>query len=334
MPAGRHDPRGRRAVTSAFATGSTGVLGKSPGSAEYLRVNADDPSFRALDGWLTDANEFALNAGRERWAAAFAAGTPQAFVYRSQERRFVVGVLAPSADRAGRQFPLVVASPVVAGDGLLREPALTPLVFEHLWAENAVRVEQIAAGATLELSAPAPGHELPHEIDLDRAKALYGAWSGELPLSELWALLGVSVSDGAAALRLLRAAVAPFRGVEDPTTPLTLRVPLGRVGGVGVCFWIDVLCRSAAWRTTIPSYFWSHDGEAGSALLHVGGPPRTTLAELFMPSTLHDEVCDVTAPLSPAVLATLPDLPPSLMHAVFSGANATVAELLARLVEP
>lgn len=321
-------------MTSPFATGSTAVLGKSPGSAEYLRVNADDPSLRALDGWLTDANEFALKAGRERWGAAFAAGTPQAFVYRSEERRLVAGVLAPSADRAGRQFPLVVASPLLADEGLLREPALTPLVFEHLWAENAARVEQIAAGATLELSATAPEHLVPHEIDLDRAKTLYGAWSGELPLSELWALLGVSSSDGGAALRLLRAAVAPFRGVERPTTPLTLRVPLGRMGGVGVCFWIDVLCRSVGWRTTIPSYFWSHDGEAGSALLHLGNPPRATLAQLFMPSTTDDALCDLTAPLSPAVLATLPDLAAALSNGVLASPTAPVAELLAVLVQP
>jgi type VI secretion system protein ImpM len=321
-------------VTSPFTTESTAVLGKSPVSAEYLRVNAGDPSLRALDGWLTDASDFALNAGRERWPPAFASGPPQAFVYRSEERRFVVGVLAPSADRAGRQFPLVVATPLTVDAGLLREPALTPLVFEHLWAENAARVEQIAAGTMLDVSAPTPEHLVPQDIDLERAQSLYGAWSGELPLSELWALLGISPAEGGAALRLLRAAVAPFRGVECPTTPLTLRVPLGRVGGVGLCFWIDVLRRSVAWRATIPSYFWSHDGEAGSALLHLGVPPRTTLAQLFIPSTTHDELCDLTAPLSPALLATLPELPSPLVHAVLSSPNAPVAELLAGLVQP
>jgi hypothetical protein len=62
-------------------------------------------------------------------------------------------------------------------------------------------------------------------------------------------------------------------------------------------------------------------------LLHLGDPPRSTLAELSAPLPEREELCDLTGPLSSAQLGALPELPPALARCF--GGDGRVAELVA-----
>ncbi len=315
---------------SAFSTEATTLLGKAPFHAEFLRIPTSTPGFSAFDAWLTEVTEWASSRAGPDWLGAFASGAIHAFAFHppgSVPDLLVCGALAPSRDRAGRQFPLAAAASIRVSRGLVGKPHLLPFALESFWANATAllvdvlnRPDADPTAASLHLVAEA-------DIDELEAEELYEQWSGELELDDLYPLLGLSSADFSGILRLLQAAVSPFVSTEGPDTLLTLRIPLGMAGGVAVCFWLDVLARSVRWRSTIPSFFWSHDGSRGEALLHLGRPPKMTLAELWMPTGRYDPFCDLTRAPSAEVLQQTPDFTPEVA-AVLQSPGAKVADLL------
>jgi type VI secretion system ImpM family protein len=276
-----------------------GILGKVPWRGDFVRVRAADPVFAVFDSWLTENIAWAEARAGSGWPRAYGNGGVHAFVFRPPALTAVAlaGALGPSHDGAERQFPLAVAALIDTRE-LLAVPEAVPIVLEELWQEASRNVGEIRTNAETDLERVS--RELPAAADVTEAVASYRAWAGALPLLELWELVfGVEWKAAATrAVGLIYAAVEPQRGVERPQTPLTLRLPLGRAGGAAVCFWIDLVRRLCRWQTTMPSFFWSHDGNTGRMILHLGEPPRSTLAELWMPTGTKDEFCDLcdTAP--------------------------------------
>lgn len=315
----------------AFAAGAAGAVGKVPTRAEYLPVPTHAPSFAAFDAWLSQATDTALARTGATWPPAFASGAMHGFFYHwaaDEPDAALCGAIAPSRDSAGRQFPLALALPLRVSAALAGRPELLPLNLEEVWASATAGLAEL-----LDVGDPAkvtPGFGPSLAADVQESDELYREWTSTLPLEELWALLGMGARDPAATLRLLFATVSPLRGRERPATTLSLRVPLGAAGGPAVCAWLDFLRRSLGWRSTLPSFFWSHDGKDGAALLHLGSPPKITLAELWLPTGAQDEIADLTAPVSPALMEALAPLPAPI-SGVLATPRATLADLLAAL---
>jgi type VI secretion system ImpM family protein len=293
-----------------------GALGKLRSEREFLRLHASDPAFLAFDEWLVDNMEWAARGAGEGWSSAYASGSVQAFSFRvpGPTPAVVAGALGPSADAAGREFPFSVLTRVANAPAYARAPQCLPLLLEELWqiaSECVVDATQTAGEYLTErlarLYLPEPGS--PTE-----AAAAYTEWTGSLALSDMKELLyGVPHEEASVpfetALRFIVDLVKPHRGVDHPKTPLSIRCPLGEAGGAAVCFWIDLVRRAARWKASLPSFFWSHDGGTGALLLHLGDPPKQTLAELWMPRGVRDEFCDLTLDIPPARTAYLSPLP-------------------------
>jgi type VI secretion system ImpM family protein len=315
---------------SSIHAGSSAVLGKLGSKPEYLPVPVSAPSFEALDAWLSQSTEWAaLRAGPD-WSQRFAHGAVHGFLFRephSSPSSALCGALAPSNDSAGRQFPLALGAPLQVSPELLARPELLPFMLESVWAQASRALLKV-----LETGDPALGTDLRVELTMDLAEAasLYDEWAVQLPLVELWALLGPSLPEPQVIMRSLFETLAPVCGIERPETTLTLRLPLGRASGLALCFWIDLVRRRARWRETLPSLFWSHDGLNGAVLLHLGRAPKETLVELWMPSEQRDEIADLTAPPSPALLDALPPLSAPLLAAL-NFRDTPVAAFLALL---
>ncbi len=277
--------------------GPAGVLGKHPTRGDFVAFGNRSDHFIDFGDFVTRNIEWAeAKAGRE-WPNAYAAGGLQAFVYRSSaggHATALVGAIAPSYDRAGRRYPLTVAMPLFAPPPLLAALGVLPLVLESCW-ESTSRV-------LLSLTSNAHGN-LDHasssvpvaDLHWDEALASYSHWTSHLPAGELWTLMfGTDPSfDPARALAVVSSTVAACRGVECPESPLALKLPLGHAGGAAVCFWLDLVHRLAQWKRTIPSFFWSHDGQGGTLLLALGQAPPSTLAELWAGAGVKDKICDV-----------------------------------------
>lgn len=316
---------------TAFVAGRAGAVGKVPWRAEYLAVPAHDASFAAFDAWLTEATEFAAARGSS-WSEAFTRGAMHGFVFRSATDpvdSVLCGALAPSRDSAGRLFPLGLGAPLRMSPELLARPELLPFSLEGLWIEATAALADLM-GASGPDEAANRALTAGHDADLAEAAGLYDAWVSGLPLRELWALLGPALVNPHATLQLLLETLAPTRGVERPNATLSLRLPLGLAGGAALCFWLDLVRRYVGWESTLPTFFWSHDGNTGAALLHLGKPSKAALAELWMPDGTRDDVADLTRPADPAWAEAFSPLPPAVV-ATLSLPDAAVAQLLAAI---
>lgn len=315
---------------SAFIAGQAGMVGKLPARAEYLPVPSTDPAFAIFDGWLTEAIEWAAGRAGPGWNEAFEHGAMHGFVFRPPAGApdgVLCGALAPSRDSAGRAFPLALAAPLRLAPELVARPELLPFALEGLWAEA---TELLAASRSATV-AGAPALHGSADIDASEAAQLYDEWAAELPLVELWSLLGSALGSPDATLRVLLETLAPARGTERPQTTLSLRLPLGMAGGAALCFWLDVVRRSLGWTATVPSLFWSHDGSDGSALLHLGRPPKDALAELWLPTGSRDDIVDLTAGAGQGLAEVCAPLTPAL-SALIETPGATVAQLLSSVL--
>jgi type VI secretion system ImpM family protein len=276
-----------------------GLIGKLPASADFLRVQAHTEVFQTLLGWMIDGVQGAAarpgGYAGEGQVGADADGV-LAFCYRSRRGTTALGgALAPSMDQAGRRFPIAAASEFVLDDELSQHPEALPLVLESVWATTSQLVVELQGVDRAGLDA-APLH-VDVGVDVPAASSAYRGWTRDLELDDFIEL----VFDGdpahaAAAFALTEDAVSPYVGVENPDTPLALRLPLGQAGGAAVCFWLDLIVRLTGWRRTVPSFFWSHDGKAGALMLHLGRVSPAVLPELWLPTGKSDEVCDVVAP--------------------------------------
>jgi type VI secretion system ImpM family protein len=314
---------------TAFEADLAGAVGKAPWRAEYLPVPAHAPSFAAFDAWLTDATEFGAAHGA-RWSEAFARGAMHGFVFRSAgdpADRVLCGALAPSRDSAGRLFPLALGAPLRMSSELLARPELLPFSLEGLWLEATAGLADLMDASTRD-AAGIPAMRAGHDADVAESAGLYDEWVSGLSLTEFWALLGPALVSPGATLQLLLETLAPARGVERPNLTLSLRLPLGLVGGAALCFWLDLVRRYAGWQNTLPSFFWSHDGSTGTALLHLGKPSKGALAQLWMPLGDRDDVTDLTRPPDPAWGDAFSPLPPAVL-ATLNLPDASVAQLLA-----
>jgi type VI secretion system ImpM family protein len=284
-----------------------GLVGKLPASADFLRVGAHTQLFQALLGWLVDGVQSAAARG-----TGFAPEAPPgegavlAFCYKNRSHpgrpssgrigtTALGGALAPSSDQAGRRFPIAAASELLLDAELSQHPEALPLVLESVWATTAQLVLDLQSVDRAALDA-APLHA-DADVDVHAALAAYRGWTRDLDLDDFIALVfDGDAARAAGALALTEDAVAPYVGVENPDTPLALRLPLGQAGGAAVCFWLDLIVRLTGWRQTAPSFFWSHDGASGTLMLHLGRVSPSVLSELWLPTGRSDEVCDLVAP--------------------------------------
>jgi hypothetical protein len=135
------------------------------------------------------------------------------------------------------------------------------------------------------------------QVALDDTFDSYSSWTRSLPTRELWTLIfgAERPIDPVRVLSLVSNTVAAYRGAERPASSLALKLPLGAAGGAALCFWLDWVSRIARWKATVPTFFWSHNGREGAAVIALGSPPACTLAGLWTTSGSQNQICDVAS---------------------------------------
>jgi hypothetical protein len=232
------------------------------------------------------------------------------------------GVLAPSRDAIGRDYPLAVLTPV-AHALVARAPHVVPLAFGAFLdaAYDSVAEARVAPWTPRDLAARLATLATGGADDVLRAEAEYVAWTHDTRLDAAWSAVfpgGDPIAAAARTLDALSAALTPLRGREDPETSLMLRLPLGNAGPAAAVVWLDVVRRMARWTRTIPSAFWAVD--EGALLVAPGAVPPSVLAEMWRADPASDVVFD-------AATVDSQHIPPSgfreLPSAVRAGAGVT-----------
>lgn len=303
------------------------ALGKIPSEREFLR-SSKSAALHAFDSWLVENMDWAARQDAEQWSRSFANGALHAFVFRVRldevHDAILAGAMAPSADELGRQFPIAVVAELGSPATLAPSPELLPVLLEQLWDRSAELVFESSDRGVHPASRLSHVENVPTP-DLESSRSAYDEWLRKCTVPELAALCAESSAHFLESLAVLVHAVRPHRASERPDTPLSFHLPLGHGGGAVLCFWLDLLRRGMAWTRTVPSFFWSADHDDAHVLLHLGEPPKQTLAELWGARGKSDAFCDLATP-DARERAGL-SLPPELVSAL-SAPDTTLYELL------
>ncbi len=245
---------------------AVGLYGKVASQPDFLRAGAGSFSQAGLDRWFQEAMETlrAEGTGLPATPTAFLLAPPDAAVA-------FVGVFAPSADAAGRAFPLVVFSEIPAaglGDALPAVPAATaPFLNDAVMLTIAAATADGAALAaqvqTLRPALIAPGD---------------GAWRHQ-PRAAVLDALGGSPAALAYALRTLQMALDRAKTGGAAATGLTVDAPAPSGEAIGL--WLEIIRRRLGGRA-IPNLIWT-EGLEGRLLITLGAPAPAALAYLANP---------------------------------------------------
>jgi type VI secretion system protein ImpM len=308
-----------------------GAWGKVPKMGDFVRVGGRPlPSF---EEWLENGMAWGEKRHAASWANVYSGGRMQSFMFRAppqaKESTLLAGVLKPSQDSVGRRFPIVVFArlpeKVVAS-----WPHLLPLLLGD-FSDGAAKVA-LGGEDSATLTELVNGLALPH-LEPDGADHEYTRWARGTHMGTAWtSIYGHPDSDAPLkALHTIREAVAPIIDHESPTTPISVKLPLGTGGAAAAAFWIDIVRRVARWHATVPSFLWSFDGRAGTILIHLGGASASSLAELWAADPDSDTICDCTArTVNEHRSRLLGDLPRELAQRLQRG-DTLVADVLALL---
>lgn len=121
--------------------GSWGAFGKIPAMGDFLRAETPPGFVEAWDGWLQGAMLSARRSLGARWQECYFSAPIWRFTLAQglAGQLPVLGILMPSVDRVGRQFPLTLMTPLPQG---------APVLLTHLAADAAfVRLEELALEA-------------------------------------------------------------------------------------------------------------------------------------------------------------------------------------------
>jgi type VI secretion system ImpM family protein len=260
------------AHTSARAT----LFGKLPAALDYVRVNHDSTAAVAFDGWLQSALQFL--AGRDTsWPAK-----KLRFAYRSVARADpLVGVVAPSRDRAGRRFPIALfaTAPAMrtADDGALA------LASERFLSDVERTLDELAGLSLPEVTAAIERVAClePTEV-ADAVTTLEALLAG--PAQALLDLLphtteATPYARVEAAVRAVRE-LAPYRHL---VWDLPARCAQDRAR------WL-ALHRRAAAPDAVISWFWSEGDSEPRLLLVTGAVPPALPFWAASPSTRHERL--------------------------------------------
>jgi type VI secretion system protein ImpM len=91
---------------------TVGFFGKIPSRGDFIRAGLSQDFTRAWDGWLQDVLPVSRRRFGAHWDEAWRAAPIWRFALAAGQAgpRPVLGLLLPSIDRAGRQFPLTIAA--------------------------------------------------------------------------------------------------------------------------------------------------------------------------------------------------------------------------------
>jgi len=104
-----------------------GFFGKLPSRGDFLSRQLPQRLVQRLDDWLQDSLQYCIDADPD-WETAFRDSPCWHFALGlGSEPGGLAGVMLPSRDRVGRDFPLILATPLATAPGL---------AFPMDWAEG------------------------------------------------------------------------------------------------------------------------------------------------------------------------------------------------------
>jgi type VI secretion system ImpM family protein len=321
-----------------MSVGPTVGFGKVPRMGDFVRVRANTEPTASFEGWIQEAVAYGEAKRTHQWPTIYGQGAIHAFVFRppakTKPTSVLAGVFRPSVDAVNRRFPLVIGASLDAVT-VAPGPHLLPLVLGDFFEETTQALMGLDVCASLQEFEARVTVVQPPRLDSAPARSReYEGWAMSTPQWMAWGTVyGQAESRQAIhAIQTIIDCFSTLRGVEPPTTPLSVRVPLGGGGVAAAAFWIDVVRRIARWRSTVPTFFLHFDGYKGWMLVQLGDTPHSSLLELFAPDPGSDHVCDLMGNATFDPDRILARMPPAIAQ-VLADPSRPVGDLLNALAQ-
>jgi type VI secretion system protein ImpM len=262
---------------------TVGIYGKIPAQGDFVRVNASDGAAHALDQWVQESLEALQRGGVEL------PQEPVYFLYHGANAALpgVAGVLVPSRDSVGRQYPLIVFARVEPGFLATRFSGVPTGydLFLHDAARMLESVERLdapsIAARARALRVPSP-HELA-QVDVVCNHVLQTTAAGDVQ----WRLFGDP--NGAKQYYAFKTAIeaCDTTRTRPPRVPITLDCPVA--SDVDLFLWLEVARRRLYGSPVVPSFVWT-EGASPRLLLTLGAATGTSLRFMAKPSDTANQL--------------------------------------------
>ena len=285
-----------------------GLYGKHPSAGDFIRLNATSPEVGLLDEWLSSGLDRARRVMPDFDAAyggLFSAAFLLGFPGEARAGGALLGVMAPSRDEIGRQFPLLIfahLSREMASAGFAAAPhqAFLGAASRLLQRRNSLTRDELLR-AVEALPPPDPQSQATADAELSE-------YLGKTPwLAAFSTMFGLSAPvQTSRAVGLMRQVTAGIRAGR-PTPRYGLRCPLGQQAAGNAGFWLRLLGAGLTTPLT-PSLIWS----PGHLVLYPGVCSSKALPALLDPGWEDEGICDLARwaedPTEPLALPA-PDAP-------------------------
>ncbi len=277
------------------------AMGKVPRHPEFLHNRTVREPQRSFDDWL-EAGMVQAHALGDGWSATFARSEVQAFVWcppvSSRSESALSGILYPSCDSVGRQFPLAFAYEVpirLIQHALPILPLALGDLLEGLYGATRDFANQDVGELRARLARVPPTSS--HVVD--EASAAYDAWCAATRLEQIWTTTFREHPHELAdrALHNLRSARVMSREVALGSAKTAIRIPLGVFGLATACFWLDVMRRLQVADQAAHCIFWTI--EDGSLVAAIRDPHPGVLPSLFIPASPYVQLLEAAPETHP-----------------------------------
>ncbi len=291
-----------------------GLVGKVPAAGDFVRLNAADPVATAFHRWLEQGHE-AVRTGNGRLPRE-----PLRFLFTAGADKALVGTLAPSSDKVGRQFPLALFTAWGTAEAARGFPG-APEAFSAFFSA-AGRIFADAPTLPLEGLGPAVNAlPCPGASDFARGDQSAADALANVRVSDLQTLFEGNGGLPGGHCYALRTFASACQGQQ----PLTLDCPLS--AAVGPAAWLALASRLHKGNGAPPALLWSSAVD-GRLLLTLGPPPATALVSLVKAEPPLNKVWPLRTQKAPAIDAARDALTPSQRSALESPATS-LAQLAA-----
>ncbi len=261
--------------------GEVGCFGKLPLSPEFIRVNAKGPTLQALDQWIQEGLLFCRAKMGPQWRNEFLQSDTWHFLYQvPKEKEWLIGVMTPSQDKAGRGFPMTVFLRMARTETNKELAAMLPLFLQEFlekaqyllqegWKNYTLiqfreSIGQLMSGGVLQREQVAQLYqEFLGSYSLKALLGISGVMTEHLTESQVKGLVQTMVAQHRPSLNSQMSHLMGFPLIDEPALPF--EIP----------FWVEYVSSLNTKPMSWPLMFWNKNPKKGRAMLLTQEAPVT-----------------------------------------------------------